>query len=499
MDDFDTKDMIVIGGGINGAGIARDAAGRGLDVTLCEKTDFASATSSASTKLIHGGLRYLEHYEFGLVRKALVEREILLKSAPHIIRPLRFVLPYHRALRPALLIRAGLFFYDHMGGRKILPATNQVNFRKSPKGKPLKAQFHIGFEYSDCWVDDARLVVLTIMDAARKGAEILKGWRCVSAKRCDGKWSVLLEDNAGRGRTIHAKTLVNASGALAAELANKFEKPSGSRNQLRLVKGSHIILPKLYDGDHAYTFQEADGRIIFAIPYELNFTLVGTTDMAFQGNPDDVKISASEVDYLCSAISGYLRKSVSPEHAVWQYSGVRPLVDDGEEDASQVTRDYILDLNDWDGRAPLLSVFGGKITTYRKLAEQALHDLSRHLPQCGPAWTADAILPGGDIGGLCHDDYIAELQHEYPWAGRELLARYTRTHGSHATDILANCANEADLGKRFGQGLYEKELCYFKDHEWASAAEDVLWRRTKLGLVMSATEKEAIANWFNGN
>lgn len=493
----DEVDLLVIGGGINGAGIARDAAGRGLSVALCEMNDFASATSSASSKLIHGGLRYLEHYEFGLVRKALIEREVLLAAAPHIIKPMRFVLPHHQDLRPAWLLRLGLFLYDYMGGRKVLPSTETVKLATDPRGEALQDQFKKGFEYSDCWVDDARLVILNVMDAANNGAQILKGWRCTSAERQEGVWKVELQSKTGKHQTLRTKALVNASGSWAAELANSFERSGSNRQTLRLVKGSHIVLPQLYDGEHAFTFQESDGRIIFTIPYEKDFTLVGTTDTAFTGDPSNVAIDDEEKQYLCTAVSTYFKKPVSTDQIVWDYSGVRPLVDDGETDASQVTRDYSLKLSTSADEAPLLSVFGGKVTTYRKLAEQALKDLSPWLGGNKQPWTAAAQLPGGDLPGMSRSRFRKMMQAQYDWAEPEMLARLVRQYGTQTTQILGECISEKDLGQYFGNTLYEAELRYLRDREWASTAEDALWRRTKLGLRLTSAEKEMVAAWFN--
>lgn len=496
MQDTKKTDILVIGGGINGAGIARDAAGRGLSVTLCEMNDFAAATSSASSKLIHGGLRYLEHYEFNLVRKALIEREVLMALAPHIIWPLRFVLPHHKALRPAFLLRIGLFLYDHMGGRKLLPPTRKLNLHQTPQGAPLDDTFRLGFEYSDCWVDDARLTLLNVRDAADKGADILKGWRCTGAVRKDGLWHATLETADGTQQAVEAKAIVNASGSWAADIANKVDDTAGRKHALRLVKGSHIVVPRLYDGDHAYTFQEADGRIIFAIPYEQDFTLVGTTDVVFDGNPAEVSISSDETDYLCGAVGRYLKKKITPDQVVSHFSGIRPLVDDGEENASQVTRDYRLALSDQKGQAPLLSVFGGKVTTYRKLAEDAFDKLTPWFPNSRGNWTDTALLPGGDLDGLSHEAWTDRMQASYPWADPAMLARFTRQYGSLTPQILDGIPGTNGLGTHFGADLYEAELIYLRDKEWATSAEDALWRRTKLGLRLTKDQQDAVARWF---
>ncbi|HEY9539123.1 MAG TPA: glycerol-3-phosphate dehydrogenase, partial [Kiloniellaceae bacterium] len=389
-------DLVVVGGGINGAGIARDAAGRGLSVLLCEKSDLASATSSASTKLIHGGLRYLEYYEFRLVREALIEREVLLRAAPHIIWPLRFVLPHNKGLRPAWMVRLGLFLYDHLGGRKLLPASQAIDLRRHPAGAPLAAGLRRAFVYSDCWVQDSRLVVLNAMDAAERGAEVLTRVECLSARREGAQWRVLLRDRrSGLQREVEARALVNAAGPWTAEF---LEQRAGldKVQLLRLVKGSHIVVPKLFDHAFPYIFQNPDGRIVFAIPYEDDFTLIGTTDIDFTGDPGQVAISEEETRYLCEAVNAYFRRKIAPADVVWTYSGVRPLYDDAAESAAAATRDYVVQLDHGDGRAPLLSVFGGKITTYRRLAEHSLAKLEGALGPRGQAWTAGAALPGGD-------------------------------------------------------------------------------------------------------
>lgn len=495
--DTDTFDILIIGGGINGAGIARDAAGRNLSVALCEMEDFASATSSASSKLIHGGLRYLEHYEFSLVRKALREREVLLASAPHIIWPLRFVLPHHKKLRPTWLLRVGLFLYDHMGGRKLLPATKKLALSSDHRGVPLKSRFKVGFEYSDCWVDDARMTLLNVRDAADKGASIFKGWKCSSAQRMNGLWQATLMGSSGEIQTIKAKALVNAAGAWAASITNMAETDIKKRRELRLVKGSHIVVPKLYDGDHAYTFQEADGRVIFAIPYEVEFTLIGTTDVSYDQDASRVSASDDEIIYLCNVANDYFNKSITPDDVKWHYSGIRPLVDDGETDVSQVTRDYQLVASEKTESAPLLSVYGGKITTYRKLAEDALSKLAPWFPAAGPKWTEQATLPGGDMGGLSSKEWSTHLQAKYPWVKQDMLLRYARQYGSMSEEILAEYESVAEMGQYFGGTLYEAELRYLMRKEWAATAEDVLWRRTKLGLHLTNAEKTAVAEWMS--
>ncbi|NVK34497.1 MAG: glycerol-3-phosphate dehydrogenase [Rhodobacteraceae bacterium] len=485
MADFD---LIVIGGGINGTGIARDAAGRGSKVLLAEMADLAGATSSASTKLIHGGLRYLEYYEFGLVRKALKEREILWQSVPHIAYPLRFILPHHSGLRPAWLLRLGLFLYDYLGGRKLLPATKTVRLDTPPFGRGLKGIFKKGFEYSDCWVDDARLVVLNARDAAERGAKILTRTQCTSARRVDAFWEVTLRDlTTGKERTVTSKALVNAAGPWVAELLNSVVGANASSG-VRLVKGSHIVVPRLFEHDRCFIFQNGDGRIVFAIPYETDFTLIGTTDVDFEQDPRGVKISQDEIDYLCSAVSEYLETPVTPDDVVHTYSGVRPLFDDGEADAKAATRDYVLELEGDDTTPALLSVFGGKITTYRKLAEHALEKLDPFLDYQNDGWTAGVPLPGGDFPALGFDQLVADLHSNYPFLDERFASRLCRSYGTDAAKILGKAQSIADLGEFFGFNLYECEVRWLIDREWARTVEDIVWRRSKLGLRLSEAE-----------
>ncbi|GAB4363142.1 MAG: glycerol-3-phosphate dehydrogenase [Kiloniellaceae bacterium] len=489
-------DIVVVGGGINGAGIARDAAGRGLSVLLCEKNDLASATSSASTKLIHGGLRYLEYYEFRLVREALIEREVLLRAAPHIIWPLRFVLPHNKGLRPAWMIRLGLFLYDHLGGRKLLPGSQGIDLARHPAGAPLEADLRKAFVYSDCWVQDSRLVVLNAMDAAERGAEVLTRSECLSARRDGPLWRVVLRDrHDGSQREVQARALVNAAGPWTAEF---IEQRAGlnKAKSLRLVKGSHIVVPRLFDHDFPYIFQNPDGRIVFAIPYEDDFTLIGTTDVDFTGDAAAVKISDDEVRYLCSAVNAYFKRKIAPADVVWTYSGVRPLYDDAAESASSATRDYVLELDHGAGRAPLLSVFGGKITTYRKLAEHALEKLAGALGPLGAAWTAGVPLPGGDMPGADFDACLRHFQLDHPWLPADLARRYLRNYGTRAERLLDGAVDLAGLGEHLGDGLYEAELRYLTRHEWAETAEDVLWRRSKLGLHLDAATRGRLDDWF---
>jgi glycerol-3-phosphate dehydrogenase len=474
-------DLFVIGGGVNGCGIARDAAGRGLSVFMAEQNDLASATSSASTKLIHGGLRYLEHYKFRLVREALIEREVLLKSAPHIIWPLRFILPHHSGLRPRWLIRLGLFMYDHLGGRKILPPTRSVDFRTDISGAPLKEEFIHGYEYSDCWVEDSRLVVLMARDAANKGAVIRTRTTVQKAQRVDGGWDITISNADGSAETIQAKVLVNAAGPWVSDVLAKVIGRNDP-DKIRMVKGSHLVVDKLYDNDRCYIFQNADGRICFAIPYETNFTLIGTTDEDHQGEPGKPEISQAETDYLLAAVSEYLKRPVTKEMIRWSYSGIRPLYDDGASTAQEATRDYVLKVDHPEGQAPMLSVFGGKITTHRRLAEHALEKLAPFFPQAKKPWTAKASLPGG-MAYADVDKYIAEQQRAYSFLKPQNVLRLFRAYGTEMQEILKGARFASDLGKNFGP-ISEREIEYLRKNEWATSADDILWRRSKLGLHM---------------
>ena len=503
-------DVLVVGGGINGAGIARELAGRGVKVVLCEKDDLASHTSSSSTKLIHGGLRYLEYYEFALVRKALAEREVLLKSAPHIMWPLRFVMPHDPSMRPVWMVRAGLFLYDHLARREVLPGSRTVDLRRHVAGAPLKKEFRKGFVYSDGWVDDARLVVLNAVDAAERGATVLTRWACTDAKRHAKQWRVNLRSASGLEHSLTARVLVNAAGPWAAQfLADCVHAPKAQT--LRLVKGSHIVVKKLFDHSHAYIFQNADKRITFAIPYEGEFTLIGTTDIEYAGPIGAPHIDPAEVEYLCEQASRYFVRAVLPADVVWAYSGVRPLLDDESGDPSAVTRDYALELD--TSAAPLLSVWGGKITTFRKLAEEAADLLAEPLaqpmashpaPALG-AWTAGAFLPGGDrgawIGKAKRPDsdfarFVQALCARYPLLPPMLLLRLARGYGARIDAVLGpNVSNSASLGAQVAPGLFEAELHHLHRKEWARNADDVLWRRTKLGLHLNATQRAAVADW----
>jgi glycerol-3-phosphate dehydrogenase len=490
-------DLFVIGGGVNGCGIARDAAGRGLRVGLAEAGDLAQATSSASTKLFHGGLRYLEYFEFRLVREALIERETLLVAMPHIAWPLRFVLPHHAGLRPAWLLRLGLFVYDHLGGRRILPPTRSLDLARDPAGAPLQPRFTRGFEYSDCWVEDARLVVLNARDARARGAEIATRTRVVAAAREGGRWRIALAPEGGPARVVFARALVNAGGPWVGEvIAGTLGIASSER--VRLVRGSHIVTRRLFDHDRAYIFQGADGRIVFAIPYETDFTLIGTTDRDHEAPPEAARCTPEEADYLRAAASEYFRAPVAPEDVVWTYSGVRPLYDDGAKSATAATRDYVLSLDRGpDGAGPpLLNVFGGKITTYRRLAEAAMAKLAPLLEPPRGAWTARAPLPGGDFR---HDEVprlVAALMTAYRFLDDRWALRLVRAYGAEAREVLGAARAAADLGRRFGHDLTEAEVVWLMDREWARTAADVLWRRSKLGLRLSAEEAEALDAWM---
>jgi len=474
-------DVFVIGGGVNGCGIARDAVGRGYSVYLAEMNDLASGTSSKATKLIHGGLRYLEYYEFRLVREALTEREIVWRNAPHLVHPLRFVLPYFKGLRPAWMLRIGLFLYDYIGGRKKLPPTRTLDLRRDEAGKSLKPIFSKAFEYSDCWVNDARFVALNARDAADRGAIVRTRCKVVSARRDAGLWHIRLRDQiSGTENEVTARLLVNAAGpwvdtVLADVVAHK------EPNQVRLVQGSHIIVPKLFDHDRCYIFQNPDGRIIFAIPYEDEFTLIGTTDQDYKDDPAKVAITPGETEYLCKAASEYFAREIKPSDIVWTYSGVRPLYDDHATAAQAATRDYVIKEELIDG-APLINIFGGKITTYRRLSESILEHIEKTLGAKGKPWTADAPLPGGDMPNADLDTFIRSLMARKPFLSPALARRLAKAYGTRALLFLEGANGMADLGRDFGMGLTAAEIDYLVDQEWAVTAEDILWRRSKLGL-----------------
>ena len=493
MAQTDLFDLLIIGGGINGAGIARDAAGRGLKVMLCEQDDLAAATSSASSKLIHGGLRYLEHYEFRLVSEALAERERLLGIAPHLVTPLTFVLPWMAGMRPRWMLRLGLWLYDHLARRTLLPASQALLLADSPLGAGLKPEIARGFSYSDCWVDDARLVVSNCVDAARRGAAIRTRTRVLAAARDAGRWRVATSGPSGRGE-YGARALINAAGpwvrSVLAAVAGAEPK-----HRIRLVKGSHIVTHRLYDGGHAFILQNDDGRVILVMPYRGCYSLIGTTDIPHGGRPEDAIISAEEIAYLCTAVNRYFRRSLGSSDVLWSFSGVRPLYDDGSASPSEVTRDYKLVVDADDRGAPLLSIYGGKITTYRRLAEQALHRLRPWFPQLAPEWTAHSPLPGGD----CKQGpaaVAAALAPSYPELPRALLEALASRHGTIARQVLGDARTLADLGAHFGESLYAREVDYLVAHEWARSADDILWRRTKAGLSLDDNSQQALARYM---
>ncbi|WP_279206034.1 glycerol-3-phosphate dehydrogenase [Obesumbacterium proteus] len=489
---METKDLIVIGGGINGAGIAADAAGRGLSVLMLEAKDLACATSSASSKLIHGGLRYLEHYEFRLVSEALAEREVLLKLAPHIAFPMRFRLPHQPHLRPAWMIRTGLFLYDHLGKRTSLPSSKGLRF--GPESV-LKSSLTRGFEYSDCWVDDARLVLLNAQEVVVRGGEVRTRTQVTRAYRENGLW-VVEAKNADTGEvfTWRAKGLVNATGPWVKHFFDnglELKSPYG----IRLIKGSHIVVPRVHNQPQAYILQNEDHRIVFVIPWMDEFSIIGTTDVEYNGDPHDVKIDDNEVNYLLKVYNDHFKKQLSKDDIVWTYSGVRPLCDDESDSPQAITRDYTLDVHDQDGKAPLLSVFGGKLTTYRKLAEHALEKLSGYYNNCGPAWTKNGVLPGGDLG-TDRDSYAAQLRRRFTWLPEALARRYVRTYGTRAEQLIGTAQSLEDLGEHFGHHLYEAELRYLVAEEWVVKLDDAIWRRTKLGMWLDDAQKQRVAQWL---
>jgi glycerol-3-phosphate dehydrogenase len=494
MTDLGDYDLIVVGGGVNGAGIARDAIGRGLSTLLVEKDDLAQGTSSRSGKLVHGGLRYLEYYEFRLVREALIEREVLLRAAPHIIWPMRFVLPHSGEQRPAWLIRMGLFLYDHLGGRKLLPPTRTIDLRRELEGAPLKKEFVRAFEYSDCWVDDARLVVLNALDANQRGARVLTRTKLVSARRASDRWTVTLTGQAGAETSARGHALVNAAGPWVEEVL--CAAGANSAKRVRLVKGSHIITQRFWSGEQAYLLQNSDKRVIFVNPYENDLALIGTTDVPYSGRADDVEIDGDEIDYLLGVVSRYFSKTPSRADVISTFSGVRPLFDDETDNASAVTRDYAFDLDAPAGAAPLLSIFGGKITTYRRLAEQALERLGPFFPSMKPGWTGRAHLPGGDLESADFAAFLDAALRRYPWLPGEAATGYARRYGTRMHKLLSGADSLDDLGRRFGNVLFEREARFLADEEWARTAEDILERRTKHYLHMSEPERVEFETWF---
>jgi len=481
-------DLLIIGGGINGAGIARDAAGRGWRVCLIEKGDLASATSSASTKLVHGGLRYLEHYEFRLVRESLIERERLLAIAPHIVWPLRFVLPHDASLRPRWLLRLGLFLYDNIGGKKLLPPTRTIDLTAPPHDGILAERLTHGFEYSDCWVEDSRLVVLNAVDARERGAEIRTRTECIGLARSEANWTATVRTPKGEEQ-IAARRVVNAAGPWVDQVLG-MALPHERHANLRLVKGSHLIFPRIYEGEHAYIFQNRDERIVFAIPYERDFTLVGTTDIGFEGDPAGIDISRAEADYICEAVNEYLTVRISRGQAIASYAGVRPLYENYANSNATVTRDYQFEFD--EAGPPLLSIFGGKITTYRKLAEHALAKLGAP----GGSWTASAALPGGEVAAGAFDAFVDRQGERYPWLPAPVVRRLARAYGTRTDDVLGTARSLNDLGEYFGSGLYAAELEYLVQREFARSADDALRRRSKLYLHLTEAEQANVTLWF---
>lgn len=487
-------DLLIIGGGINGVGVARDAAGRGLKVCLCEQHDLAGHTSSASTKLIHGGLRYLEQYDFRLVRHALKEREVLLRSAPHIIHPVRFILPYQASLRPRWLIRLGLFLYDHLGGNERLPASGSIDLTRHRAGQALKPVYSSGFEYSDCRVRDARLVVLNAMDARQRGAVIRTHTCCTALQRHSKHWVVTLKDDRQHAaETVQARAIVNAAGPWVERIQSLAGKPAAQR-RIRLVKGSHIVVARLFTHDDAYLFQHTDGRVLFAIPFEQDYTLLGTTDIELEQLPERVEITPHEVEYICHAVNNYLRKPVRSQDVIWSFSGVRPLYNDAISNASEVTRDYHLHLD--RDQAPILSIQGGKITTYRRVAEETLKRLSDVIQITGTPWTGSTYLPGGDLPGGDFERFVTDCTARYPDLPGALVARYAGHYGSRIDQLLGACRRVEGLGRHFGNRLYEREVRYLVQSEFAESAEDIVWRRTWLGLGMGQQEISLLQQWL---
>ncbi|WP_416679434.1 glycerol-3-phosphate dehydrogenase [Candidatus Pseudothioglobus sp. Uisw_041] len=491
-------DVFIAGGGINGVGVARDAAGRGYSVCLCEMNDFASGTSSSSTKLIHGGLRYLEHYKFRLVQESLKEREILLNMAPHIIWPMRFILPHTKGMRPRWFLRLGLAIYDHLGHRKILPGTSNVNFASQKTNSPLKDTFKSGFEYSDCWVDDSRLVILNAVDAASKGASLRNYTKVTNATSSNGLWTISTKNSLnGKVEIVKAKAFVNASGPWVDKVLKESFKVKDSKN-VRLVRGSHIVVNKLYEGDKSYICQNKDGRIFFIIPYEDNFTLIGTTDIDHGKSADQVKISEQEKSYICESASSYLKQEITTNDIVWSYSGVRPLYDDGASKAQEATRDYVVSAKEYD-YSLMINIFGGKITTYRRLSETILEHIENFLGKRGKPWTENSRLPGGEIKVATLSEFEAKLKNKYSFFTNELIRRLARSYGEISFDIFGDADSLDALGENFGGGLYEAEVQYLINNEWARSSDDILFRRSKLGLILSETEIENLNLFLKKN
>ncbi len=491
-----TTDLLVIGGGINGTGIAADAAGRGLSVALCEKDDLAAATSSASSKLIHGGLRYLELYDFKLVHEALKEREILLKKAPCLIRPLEFILPHDNHLRPVWQIQLGLLLYDHLIWHHSLPKSKKINLTPS-NDQPLRHKFAVGFSYFDAHTDDARLVVTNALAAQQHGGKILTRTTCIKASRQNGHWlAELLCKNTNEKILVAAKAIANATGPWVNQVLQDVVSITSSY-QIKLVKGSHFVVPKLYDGEHAYILQNNDQRIVFVIPYQLKFSLIGTTDILFSGDPNQVSISTDEINYLCEVVNNYFSKTISANDIVWSYAGVRPLFSTREQQPAKISREYYLELNENNNQAPILNVFGGKLTTFRKLAEDALAKLKPYFPQMGKPWTEFEPLPGGDLQGRSFAQFLTAMQQQYSWLPEEIVQRYVESYGSNINHLLADITCMEDLGEHFGAGLYEKEIKYLMKHEWAQTLDDIIWRRSKLGLFLTLKQKNELEHFIS--
>ena len=492
----DAFDLLIVGGGINGAGIARDAAGRGLRVMLVEQAGLAHFTSSASTKLVHGGLRYLEYFHFRLVREALLERERLLAIAPHLVRRMRFVLPFQSQLRPAWMVRLGLFFYDHLVRNSTLERSSNVRFATSVWGKPVRNTLRRGFAYSDCTVDDSRLVVLNAKDAALRGAVVRVGHRLMGAVRMGGRWQVNIENQVSKQTfTVSARAIANAAGPWVAEVLERLA--GGSRHAVRLIKGSHIVVRRLYKGDQAYVLQHPDRRIVFVIPYQNDFTLIGTTDIPWQGGPGPVTIAAAETEYLCDTVNAYFERKIAPDDVVWSYSGVRPLFDDEAPDASAVTRDYVLDVDAPPGEAPVLSVFGGKITTYRRLAEHTLEKLEPYLGPIPGPWTGSTPLPGGDIPHGDMEAFVDGVQDRWPFLGKAQAWRLACAYGTRIARLLGDIESCRDMGDDFGGGLTRVEVDFLMDEEWAASVQDLYWRHSKAGLYASPADERRLAAYLN--
>ncbi len=497
MAEIKSVDVLIIGGGINGCGVARDLAGRGLRVMLCEKGDLGSATSSASTKLIHGGLRYLENYEFGLVKESLIERDLLLKSAPHLVKPLAFVLPHHKTLRPWWQIKLGMFLYDNLGGGKILPKSKIAELDDGLFGAPLKDVLTKGVIYPDCIVDDSRLVITCAVDAHEKGAEILTQMECLKLDPVSVKngWLVKLKDHiTGEVIEVFASMVVNAAGPWANNIIDVVDGGIVKRG-VRWVKGSHMIVNKLYEGDHAYVLQNADDRVVFTIPYEDKYTLIGTTDVEYEGSLDEIRINRDEVEYLCDAVNTFFKSQIVPDDIVWTYSGVRPLLDDQSEDLSKNTRDYALEIDNYEG-ARILNIYGGKITTFRKLAEKVGDEVVEAIGYGSSAWTERTPLPGADGHTAASDNFRNKFMREYDWLPMDLAVRYMRAYGTRVTTLLGGAKSLVDLGVHLGEGVYAAEIIYMIKNEWALSVEDILFRRSKLGLHISPQTRANVEAFF---